>query len=126
MESPSRMRPTARRLIVLPSRAEARRARSPRDWRLMGLWVWATRSQARAVTWARSSGGKGGLAPPAGSVLEGEVALGPALAPEADGVWVKPDLGAGLDVGEIGPFVQEDDQGRPLTQVRRRGAAAGQ
>src|ERR671913_113576 len=101
MESSPRMRPTVRRLIAPPSGAEARRARAPRDWRLMGLRVWATRSQARAVTRARSSGGKGGLAPPAGSVLEGEAALGPASAPEADGVGVKPDPGGGLDVGEF-------------------------
>src|SRR4051794_1565635 len=126
MESSSRMRPTVRRLIVSPSRAEARRARSPRDWRLMGVWVCATRSQARAVTEARSSGGKGGLAPPAGLVFQGEAALGPAFAPEADGVGMKPDPGAGLDAGEFGLFVQEDDQERPLAQVSGRGAAAGQ
>src|ERR1700744_6805244 len=107
MESSSRMRPTVRRLIASPNRTEARRARSPRDWRLMGLWVCATRSQARAVTEARSRGGKGGLAPPAGLVFEGEAALGPAFAPEADGVGGKPEPGAGLHLGGFGVVVQE-------------------
>src|SRR5215468_642790 len=69
MESSARMRPTVQRLIGLPKASEARRA--------------------RAATWARSRGGKGGLAPPAGFVFEAEIPLGPAFAPEADGVGVK-------------------------------------
>src|SRR4051812_16142704 len=118
MESASRMRPTVRRLIASPNRAEARRARSPRDWRLRGVSVRATSSQARAVTWARPRGGKGGLAPPAGSVFEDELPLRPALAPEADGVGVKADLSPGRDVGEVGLLVQEQDQPGALEQVR--------
>jgi hypothetical protein len=90
----------------------------------MGDCVLATCSQARAVTWARSRGGEGGLAPPAGSVFELEGAFGPALAPEADGVGVEADLGSGLDVGEFGLVVQQQGQLGALPQVGRRGAAA--
>src|SRR5580692_1148579 len=102
MESVSRMRPTVQRLIGLPRSAEARWARSASDRRLSGLSVRATSSQARAATIARSRGGKRGLSPPSGLVLQAEVVLSPAFAPEADGVGVESDGRAGLDVGEVG------------------------
>jgi len=75
---------------------------------------------------ARSRGGKGGLAPPAGLILEVEEAVGPALTPVADGVGVKTDLQGGSDIGDVGLLVQKDNQTRPLEQMRRRCAAAQQ
>src|SRR5437764_7390181 len=126
MASWPRMRPTVRGLIGLPSTAEARRARSPSDWRLRGLSVRATCSQASALTCAWSSGGKSGLAPPPGLVLEGEGPLGPAPPPEADGVGMQADLVARLDVGEVGLEVQEQGQVGPLAQVGGGSAPAGQ
>src|SRR5262245_15039133 len=126
MESWPRMRPTVRGLIGLPSTAEARRARSPSDWRLRGLSVRATCSQASALTCAWSSGGTSGLAPPPGLVLKGEGPLGPAPPPEADGVGMQADLVARLDVGEVGLEVQEQGQAGPLAQVGGSRAPAGQ
>jgi hypothetical protein len=78
------------------------------------------------VTWARSRGGKGRLAAPARLIFEVEASLCPALTPEANRVGVKADLGAGGDVGDVGLLVHEDDQVRPLTQVSRCGATAGE
>jgi hypothetical protein len=57
-------------------------------------------------------------------VLEGEEAFGPALPPEADGVGMEFDASAGLDVGEQGAVVQEQDEASPLAEVSGGGAAA--
>ena len=51
-------------------------------------------------------GGKGGLAPSAGLVLQSEIPLGPPVAPEADRVGMQVDTTAGLDIGERGLFVE--------------------
>ena len=55
------------------------------DWRLNGLPVRATTSQAMEATTALSRGGKDRLAAPAGIVLEGETGLRPSVA--ANGGW---------------------------------------
>src|SRR3569623_2767467 len=107
LASSSRLRPTVQRLIGLPSSPEATRARSPSDWRLRAVLVWAIRSQARAVTVARSRGGRGGLAPPPGLVAHVEQPRGPAPPPEADGIGMQAALQAGRDDGEGGLLVQE-------------------
>jgi hypothetical protein len=57
-------------------------------------------------------------------VLQGEPPLGAALAPEADGVGVEFDPGAGRDVGEQGLLVQQHDQAGALPEVRRGGTPA--
>jgi hypothetical protein len=69
------------------------------------------------TTTARSRGGKDRLAAPAGLVLEVELAIGPTSSPEADGVGVKIDLSSGLDIGECGVLVEEQDQAGALPQV---------
>src|SRR5258708_1601981 len=93
----SRIRPTVVRLIGLPSSVRAAQARSPSDWRLRGVCVRATRSQARAATRARSRGGKRDFTPSAGLVLQVEPSLCPALPPEAHGVGMQLDSGSGFD-----------------------------
>src|SRR5262249_34006021 len=115
------MRLTVVRLIGLPNSPRAAPARSPSDWRLRGTWVRATRSQARAATTARSRGGKSGRTPTTGLILQGELPVGPALAPEADGVGVEFDPKAGRDVRDQGILVQQQDQARPLPEVSGRG-----
>src|SRR5688572_21169256 len=101
----------------LPNSVPAKRARSANDWRLRGVWVWAIRSQARAATTARSKGGKGGLTPSAGLVLEDEVPLSPALPPEAHRVGVQLQTLARLDIGEQGLLVEQQDQAGALAEV---------
>src|SRR3954447_22576898 len=116
------MRQTVARLMGLFSSSCARLARSVVDWRLRGVPVRATTSQAMGAIMALSRGGKDGLAASPGSVLEGKVALGPALAPQADGVGVKAQARSGGGVGKRGEFAQEQDQVGALAQVRRSGA----
>src|SRR3954466_12388054 len=106
------------------SSSRARLARSVVDCRLSGLPVRATTSQAKETTIALSRGGKDRLAAPPGIILEGKLALGPALPPAADAVRVKVEPGSDLDVGKRGAFVQEQDQMRSLPKVRA-GRASG-
>src|SRR5262245_43250132 len=70
-----------------------------------------------ALTTASSRGGKGGLAPPPGLILQGEVAGGPAPPPGPDGVGVEWYAGRGLGVGEGRLPVQEEDQFGALPQL---------
>jgi len=69
------------------------------------------------TTMARSRGGKDRLAAPAGLVLEVELATGPTPSPQADGVGVEIDQRGGLDIGECGVLVEEQDQAGALPQV---------
>ena len=114
MASASRIRPTVRRLIGRRKATAARTARSVSDCRLKGSLVWATVSQARALTIALSRGGKRGLAPASGLVFQGQVALAPTPAPVAHRVRMQLDMASRLDVGERGVLVEQKDQGRPL------------
>src|SRR3954454_9837940 len=114
MASASRIRPTVRRLIGLPRASRARPARSVSDCRLKGSLVWATVSQARALTIASSRGGRGGLAPTPGPVFQGPIALRPTPAPVAYRVGVQLDEASGLDVGQRGVLVEQQDQGGAL------------
>src|SRR3954452_11249131 len=100
MASSSRMRQTVLRLMGLFSSSWTRLVRSGVDWRLNGVPVRATTSQAIDVTTALSRGGKDRLAAPAGIVLEGKVASGPALPPTADGTGMKIKTSRGSHVGE--------------------------
>src|SRR5262245_18903985 len=99
MASASRISHTVVRPIGLLSSSAARLARSVVDWRLKGLPVRATTSQAMDATTALSRGGKGRLAAPPRGVPEGEVAARPAPPPAADAVGVEAEPGRGLDVG---------------------------
>src|SRR5262245_5678820 len=117
MASASRSRATVVRLIGLPRSAVASRASEANDCRLNGVFVRATRSHARAVTRARSRGGKGRLPAPTGLVLQRELPARPTAPPPPNGVRVKGDGPAGRDVGEGRPVVQEEDQPGPLAEV---------
>src|SRR5262249_25953664 len=107
----------------LPSCCRARAARSASDWRLSGRSVSWTSSQASALMTARSSGGKGGLAPSAGPVVEGEAPRGPAPAPLADGVGLHPAVGRspgvrqgralGQGPGQLGTLGELEGDGPP-------------
>src|SRR5215472_16579277 len=79
-------------------------------------------SQARACTMARSRGGKGRLASPAGPVLQGEFPLGPPLPPATHGDGGKVCPPRRLDMGEERLAVQPAGQGGPLPFLKRRGA----
>src|SRR3954454_3559644 len=98
MASSSRMRQTVVRPMGRFSSSRTRLARSVVDCRLSGLPVRATTSQANETTIALSRGGKDRLAAPPGIILEGKLALGPALPPAADAVRVKVEPGSDLDV----------------------------
>src|SRR5262245_41112363 len=112
--SVGRMRQTVLRLMGLPRAAWARVVRSASDWRLKGLSVCATTSQAMDLTTAWSRGGKAALAAPAGFVVKGEVAGGAGPPPGAYGVRVETDQPARLDVGQGRPFLQAEHQRGPL------------
>src|SRR4051795_1882871 len=86
MASPSRIRQTVLRLMGLFNSSRARLARSVVDWRLKGFPVRATTSQAMDTIRALSRGGKDRLAATSGIVLEGKLAVGPALPPTADAI----------------------------------------
>src|SRR5262249_5398163 len=101
------------------SSSRARLARSVVDCRLSGLPVRATTSQAMETTMARSRGGKDRLAATSGVILEVELATGPTSSPQSNGVGVKIDHSSGLDVGERGGLVQEQDQAGALPQGGR-------
>jgi hypothetical protein len=81
MASSSKVRHTVLRLIGFPSTFCVRNVRSSKDWRLIGSPVSATRSQARALTNARSRGGKIGLAAASRAILQGEISRSPAFPP---------------------------------------------
>jgi hypothetical protein len=55
---------------------------------------------------ALSRGGKDRLAATSGIVLEGKLAVGPALPPTADAIGVKVELNGGFDIGKRGLLVQ--------------------
>ncbi len=84
-----------------------------------------TASQAMALMTASSRGGKGRLASAAGSVLQGEVALGPASAPVTNRIGVKADLTTGLGAGEAKVLVEDQGQRGALAELEADGAAAG-
>ena len=71
---------------------------------------------------ARSRGGKGRLASPAGPVLQGEFPLGPPLPPATHGDGGKVCPPRRLDMGEERLAVQPAGQGGPLPFLKRRGA----
>src|SRR5215470_15375414 len=100
MASASRISQTVVRPMGLFNSSAARLARSLVDWRLSGLPVRATTSQAMEATMARSRGGKGGLAASSGCVVQGKIAQCPALPPAADAVGVQAEAGGGLGVGD--------------------------
>src|SRR5262249_52431500 len=75
--------------------------------------------QAMEPPMARARGGKDRLAATSGVILEGELATGPTSSPQSNGVGVKIDHRSGLDVGERGGLVQEQDQAGGLPQVGR-------
>lgn len=117
MASESRISQTVVRPIGLVNSPAARLARSVVDWRLKGLPVRATTSQAMAATMALSRGGKSGLATSPGGVFEGEIPLGPAPASAAHAVGVEVESGGEIGVGDQRVFVQEQNQSRPLPEV---------
>src|SRR5688500_16818942 len=104
------MRQIVLRLIDRPNSRRARRVRSASDWRLSGSPRWWTNSQARAWTVAWSRGGKDRLAAAAGSVGQGEVAGGPASAPEADAVGMELHRLSGAGVGQRRLVGEQADQ----------------
>src|SRR3954463_5666575 len=110
MACSSRIRQTVLRLMGLFSSSWTRLARSVVDWRLNGLPVRATTSQAMDTTTALSRGGKGGPAASPGSICKGKLPLGPALPPEADGVRVQVKARGRGRVGKRGAVVQQHDQ----------------
>src|SRR5438067_1887257 len=122
MASSSRMRQTVVRPIGLPSSCAARLARSVLDWRLNGLPVRATTSQAMEAIIALSRGGKDGLAASSGSVFKGKIAFTPASPPEADGVRVKVEASSGRRVGKRGALLEQQDQVGALAEMGRRRA----
>src|SRR5271169_3633780 len=71
-------------------------------------------SQAMDCTWARSKGGKGGLAAASGTIFQGEVPGGPSAPPAPDRDRVHSHNRSGLSVAKAGFPVQEANQGRPL------------
>src|SRR5262249_45226750 len=75
--------------------------------------------QAMEPPMARARGGKDRLAATSGVILEVELATGPTSSPQSGGVGVKIDHRSGLDVGERGGLVQEQDQPGALPQVGR-------
>src|SRR5262249_62294715 len=99
MASSSRIRQTVLRLMGLFSSSRARLARSVVDWRLNGLPVLATTSQAMDTRTALSWGGKDRLAATSGIVLKGQLTTSPALPPTANAIGVKVELSSGFDVG---------------------------
>src|SRR3954470_23834152 len=104
----------------------ARLARSVVDWRLSGLPVRATTSQAMETPMALSRGGKGRLPAAPRGIVEGKLPLSPALPPAADTVRVKVELSGDLDVGSRRAFVQEQYQESPLPEVRCCSACGGE
>src|SRR6187397_2089705 len=92
------------------SSSRARLARSVVDWRLSGVPVRATTSQAIEMMTALSRGGKDGLAATSRIVLESETACGPALPPQPDGVGVQVDPRPGFRTGKRGSFLEEQHQ----------------
>jgi hypothetical protein len=78
------------------------------------------------ATMALSRGGKDGLAASSWGVLEGKMALGPALPPTANAIGVQVALGSDFDIGKRGLVVEEQDQLRPLSKVRRSHASRDQ
>src|SRR4051795_12728859 len=117
MASSSRIRQTVLRPMGLFSSSHARRARSVVDWRLSGVPVRATTSQAIEMMTALSRGGKDGLAAASRIVLESEPACGPASPPQSDGVGGQVDPKRGFRVGERGSFLEEQDQAGALAKV---------
>jgi hypothetical protein len=97
--------------------------RSANDWRLSGNLVWATVSQAIALTIASSRGGKLRLAPAPRLVLQGEAALGPALPPEPDGVGVQLHVGCGLGIREERLLMEQEDQAGSLSELEADGTS---
>jgi hypothetical protein len=69
------------------------------------------------TTTALSRGGKDGLAASSRSILEGKLALGPALPPEADGVRVKVKASGRGRVGKCGAVMQQQDQVGALAEM---------
>jgi hypothetical protein len=95
------MRQTVLGLIDRPKAVEAWLAKSEVDNRLSGNLVWQTASQAIALTIARSRGGKGGLAPAARLIGQGEVATCPPVTPAVDGGGVQFHQYPGCDVRQV-------------------------
>src|SRR6202522_2589890 len=105
MASSSRICHTVVRPMGLPSSSCARLARSVVDWRLKGLPVRATTSQAMDTTTALSRGGKDGLAASSCSVFQGKVTFGPALCATGAAVGGKVEPGLDRHSGERGGVV---------------------
>jgi hypothetical protein len=123
MASLSRMRHTVVRPIGLPRAPRTRWVTSARDWRLKGCLVWATNSQATALTTAWSKGGKGGLAATSRGVGHGEMACGPALPPAQHLAARQADAPPRLLLGQVGVLVQQEDQTTTLDGLLRGGLA---
>src|SRR5947209_5312524 len=95
----------------------ARLARSVVDWRLNGLPVRATTSQAMDTMTALSRGGKDGLAASPRGIFKSKLPLSPPLPPEADGVRVKVEAGGCGRVGKRRAVMQQEDQLGALAEV---------
>jgi len=109
---------TVVRLMGLFNSSATRRARSVVDWRLKGLPVRATTSQAMEATMALSRRGKGGLASSSRRVSKSVIAFGPALSPASDTVGVEAKSCGELNVGDQRVLVQDQDHLGPLSKVR--------
>src|SRR3954470_6378628 len=118
------MRQTVLRLIGFPRAYRARVVRSASDWRLRGNFVWATVSQAIALTIASSRGGKNRRAAPSRLILQSEIALGPAFPPESNGVGMQLHAGRGFGIGEERLLVEQEDQAGPLSELELDRASA--
>src|SRR5512135_470238 len=122
--SPSRIRQTVLRLIGFPRAEWARVVRSSNDWRLRGNFVSATVSQAIALTMASSRGGKIGRAAPSRSILQSEVAFGPAFPPETDGVGMQLHAARRRGIREEWMLMQQEDQAGSLSELEPDRASA--
>jgi hypothetical protein len=68
---------------------------------------------------AWSSGGKGGLTPPAGTIVDGEIASGPAPSPALHLSQRKADRLSGVLVSQAGSLMQEQHEAITLNDLNR-------
>jgi hypothetical protein len=70
---------------------------------------------------ACSKGGKRGLATASGSVVQGEIACGPALAPAENLPAREADLTSRLLLSQVGVLMQQEDKTAALDELVRSG-----
>jgi hypothetical protein len=83
--------------------------------------VWATSSQAVALTTACSKGRKGGLEAASRSIIDGEIARSPALTPAQDLATREADLMSRLLLAQVRVLVQQEDQPATRDELLRGG-----